>query len=193
MCSSTEGSGAGFPGSVEKNRFVFSVTWLGEGVYQSEVRFMLGFREMECMVLEVLVVAGDNNISIIHYRLVWTSAKSQSLEELSDAQNSVVCKTLFLFKCHPNYSHSSHVLLQDPPHSWNLASPKPFCCTSPTDAEVVLACFVLRSQVSLRETKLPPHGLLFILFSIFNCIQKMLLEFGSCWGPSSNIPGFIQA
>lgn len=49
------------------------------------------------------------------------------------------------------------------------------------------------SEVFVTEIKRPPHGLLFILFSIFNCIQKMLLEFGSCWGPSSNISGFIQA
>lgn len=94
VCSSTEGSGAGFPGSVEKNLFVFSAAGLAEGVFQSEVRFMLGFREMGYMVLEVLVVPGDNNISIIHHHLVWTSAKPQSLEELSAALSSVVCKTL---------------------------------------------------------------------------------------------------
>lgn len=100
---------------------------------------------------------------------------------------------LFLFKCHPNYRSGSHVFLKDPPHSWNLAAPIPICCTSPTNTEVVLACFILRSEVSVRETKLPPLGLLFILFSIFNCIQKMLLEFGSCWGSSSDISGFTQA
>lgn len=154
---------------------------------------MLGFREMGCMALEVLVVPGDSNVAIIHHHLVWIPAKPWSPEELSDALISVVCKTLFLFKCHPNYSSRSHVLLKELPHSWNLAVPKPFCCTSPTDADVVLACFVLRSEVSLRETNLPPRGLLFILFSIFNYIQKMLLELGSCWGSSSDISGFIQA
>lgn len=189
-CSSTEGSAAGFLGSVEKNLFVFSAMWLGEGVFQSEVRFMLGFREMGCTVLEVLVVPGDDSISIFHCRQVWTSAKPWLLQELSAAP---VCKTLFLFKCHPNYRSGSHVFLKDPPHSWNLAAPIPICCTSPTNTEVVLACFILRSEVSVRETKLPPLGLLFILFSIFNCIQKMLLEFGSCWGSSSDISGFTQA
>lgn len=46
----------------------------------------------------------------------------------------------------------------------------------------------------MEKTKLPPHGLLFILFIIFNCFQKMLPEFGSCcWGSSSEVSGFAQA
>lgn len=46
----------------------------------------------------------------------------------------------------------------------------------------------------MEKTKLPPHGLLFILFSIFNCFQKMLPECGSWfWGSSSDISGFAQA
>lgn len=140
-CSSTEGSGVGFPGSVEKNLFVFSAMWVGEGVFQSGVRFVLGFGEMGCMVLEVLVVPGDDTISIIHHHLVWTSAKPWSLQKLSAAPSSTFCKALFILKCHPHYSSSSHTLLKDRPHSWNLATPKLSCCISPTNAEVVLALF----------------------------------------------------
>lgn len=97
-CSSTEGSGAGFLGSVEKNLFVFSAMWLGEGVFQSEVRFMLGFREMGCTVLEVLVVPGDDSISVFHCRQVWTSAKPWLLQELSAAP---VCKLCFFSNVTP--------------------------------------------------------------------------------------------
>lgn len=78
-----------------KTLFVFSAMWLGEGVFQSEVRFMLGFTEMGYTVLEVVVVPWDNNIPIIHQHLVWTSVKPWSLQELSAAISSVVCKTLF--------------------------------------------------------------------------------------------------
>lgn len=91
-CSSTEGSGAGFPGSVEKNLFVFSAMWLGEGVFQSGVRFVLGFGETGCMVLEVLVVPGDDTISITHHHLVWPSAKPWSLQKLSAAPSSCFAK-----------------------------------------------------------------------------------------------------
>lgn len=105
----------------------------------------------------------------------------------------MVCKTLLLFKHHPSYNSGSCVFLKGPPLLLELGSPYPICCASPTNAEVVLACYILRSQVFIRveKTKLPPHGLLFILFSIFNSFQKMLPEFGICyWGCSSNVSGF---
>lgn len=104
---------------------------------------------------------------------------------------------LLLFKHQPNYGSGSPVFLEGPPHPWNLAAPKSICCALPANAEVVLACFTLRSKVSIRvveKTKVPPHVLLLILFSIFNCFHKMLPVFGSCcWGSSSNASGFAQA
>lgn len=150
-----------------------------------------------CTVLGFLAALGDNKVSISCCHLLWTSAKPWSPQELSAAPSFMVCKTLLLFKHQPNYGSGSPVFLEGPPYPWNLAAPKSICCALPANAEVVLACFTLRSKVFIRvmeKTKVPPHALLLILFSIFNCFHKMLPGFGSCcWGSSSNASGFAQA
>lgn len=90
----------------------------------------------------------------------------------------MVCKILLLFKHHPSYNSGSRVFPKGPPLLLELGSPYPICCASPTNAEVVLACYILRSKVFIRveKTKLPPHGLLFILFSILTPSKRCCLS-----------------